>query len=139
MYRAQFPSLLPLSRLHLAAHCHPQAPSAKEWTPPFNVRRDEAGLEFQLGLPGVANDQLDIEIKDEQLVVSVKVPTTTESEESNGQWLRREWLPTNQVRRFDLPDNVDATAITAKMTNGLLSLRLPFHKESRPRKVDIAA
>jgi HSP20 family molecular chaperone IbpA len=131
MRSTTFPQAIFPIMQHMVAQCQPAA-----WAIPLNVRRTAEGLEFQLGLPGVGRDQIALEVKDEQLLVTINVPED-ESQETTTTWLRRELFPKSQVRRFDLPPHVDAGAITAKMTDGLLTIALPFQKDSLPRKIDI--
>jgi len=43
------------------------------------------------------------------------------------------------LRRFTLPESVDAEAIKASHTNGVLEVTLPKRPEVQPRRIEIKA
>ena len=41
------------------------------------------------------------------------------------------------ARSFTLPNTVDATKVTADYKNGVLTVKLPFREEARPRTITV--
>ena len=40
-------------------------------------------------------------------------------------------------RSFTLPNTVDATKVSAEYKNGVLTVKLPFREEARPRSINV--
>jgi HSP20 family protein len=97
-----------------------------KFVPQADILESEAGFELLLPLPGVAKDALTIDFQEGNLVISGerKAPATGEE---NGRKFRRVETAYGSFRRtFRLPDTVDATAIEAELTDGVLRVTLPF-------------
>ena len=41
------------------------------------------------------------------------------------------------TRSFTLPTTVDATRVAAEYKNGVLTVKLPFREEARPRTINV--
>lgn len=96
--------------------------------PPFtDVFADEHGYSLLADLPGVAPDKLEISVDDGKLVVVGK--RTAPADGKTEQELRR---------HFALPEDVDPTAIAAKLTDGVLEVTLPKRSELKPRRIAVA-
>ena len=92
------------------------------WLPTVDVREEEARYLVQVDLPGV--ESKDIEITAEKGVLTIK------GERANvGSFLRR----------FTLPENAQADAITAKQANGVLEVSIPKQAPAQPKKIEIQA
>ena len=77
----------------------------------------------QLDLPGVAKDAVKVRIDGRR--VSVEVPAPPKAELPEGQrLLHRERRPQHWARSFSLPQEVDQTASSARMEDGVLTLTL---------------
>lgn len=113
-------------------------PSSASWHPVVDVRdTDEAWL-FEVELPGVDPNQ--VEVTAEQRVLTVrgeKASTRREGEE--GRWLAVERLTGSFERRFRLPANVNEEGIEASFANGLLTVRVPKAEVPKPRRIAIKA
>ncbi|SHI68738.1 HSP20 family protein [Hymenobacter daecheongensis DSM 21074] len=96
------------------------------FVPQADVLESAAGFELLLPLPGVAKDTVAIDFQEGNLVISGerKAPAT-EGEEAP-KFRRVETAYGTFTRTFRLPDTVDATAIGAEMTDGVLRVTLPF-------------
>lgn len=92
------------------------------------VRRTDEGLEFQMLLPGVAPEDLELEVEGRWLTVRAK--SALWSEESDGE------APTIQ-RRFQLPFPVDGEAAVAELVHGVLTLALPRPASDAPRRITV--
>lgn len=87
-------------------------------------------------LPGVNKDQINIEVDNGQLTISVE--QDDESEVKDEKYLRRERHCCSMKRSFSL-DNVNEEEITAKMENGILRLDLPKKEPQKTisKKIDV--
>jgi HSP20 family protein len=102
--------------------------------PHYNVRQSEDAFELGVVLPGVRREDISLRLEDSVLQIDAR----REIPQPEG-WkpLRRE-LADAQYRlalRISIP--VDAEHISAKLENGILSLRLPIREEAQPRTIAI--
>lgn len=73
-------------------------------------------------LPGFNKEDININIEDERMTISVE--RKAESEDNKPNYLRRERFYGSYSRSFDL-SGIDADKISASYTDGVLSLNLP--------------
>ena len=103
--------------------------------PPYNIEKtDEDAYRITLAVAGFAEDELNIEAKEGQLVISGKKA----SAEGEAKYLHRGIAERAFERRFQLADHVRATsAVTA---NGLLHVDLvrEVPEALKPRTIQIA-
>ena len=98
-----------------------------------NVRDEEDAFVLTSLVPGLKADDLTINILED--VVTVE----GEFKQDENEYLLRE-LPSGSFRRsLRLPTPVDADKAEAKITDGVLTLRLPKAESARPKKIKIAA
>jgi HSP20 family protein len=65
---------------------------------------------------------------------------TSKAEEAEGrEYLMRELCPADFERRLQLPEAVNAAKAEATIENGLLTLRLPFAEEAKPKTIKVRA
>ena len=88
-------------------------------------------------LPGYKKEEINIDVKDDILTISAEKHTETNEEEKNG-YIRRERYYGSVSRSFNISE-VEASEITAKHENGVLTLTLPKKKEQIPQshKIEI--
>jgi HSP20 family protein len=92
--------------------------------PRVNVWDSPQGWVFEAEIPGVDPAKLEIEVEGRELSLKGS------RERSDGSELAFE-------RRFELPQDIAADGIKAKLTNGVLSINLPRHPASAARKVAV--
>jgi len=98
-----------------------------------NVRDEEDAFVLTALVPGLKAEDLTINILDD--VVTVE----GEFKQDESEYLMRE-LPAGPFRRsLRLPAAVNAEKSEAKITDGVLTLRLPKAESARPKKIKIAA
>lgn len=94
----------------------------------------DLGKEYivELDVPGYTKEQLDINFKNEKLVVTAiveEIETTEEDAvENNGRYVHRERTLNNAKRTIFLKD-VDPTKFKAKLENGVLTIRASKKEE----------
>jgi len=102
--------------------------------PMDTVRRDgEVVLRFDV--PGVDQDKIDVTVDKGVLTVSA---TREESKTEGENPVVRERRFGSFTRRVRLSDNLDAEAIEASHSGGVLEIRIPVREEAKPRKIAVS-
>jgi HSP20 family protein len=97
-----------------------------------NVRDEDEAFVLTALIPGVKADDLNIQVLEDVVRIEGK-PAEDENE-----YLLQE-LPNGSFRReLRLPSTLEADKVEAKITDGVLMLRLPKAESARPRKIKIA-
>jgi HSP20 family protein len=111
------------------------ASGARRWVPPMDLVETDDDFVLRADLPGLGEDDVDIEVKDNVLTVSGE----RESEhEARGEGYHRVERSFGRfARSLDLPEGVDAGAITAGFDRGVLEVRIPKPEERQPTRVEI--
>lgn len=88
-------------------------------------------------LPGYKKEEINVDVNDDILTISAERNSETNEEEKNG-YIRRERYYGSVSRSFNISE-VEASEITAKHENGVLTLTLPKKKEQLPQshKIEI--
>jgi len=95
-----------------------------------DIKENDKEYVLEAELPGVEKDEINLEVRDDLLTISVNHREDTQEEREN--YIRRERRVSSMSRSFQL-DNVRQEAITAKFENGILSVKLPKIQEGRAR------
>lgn len=97
------------------------------WHPAFDIQETDAAFVLRGDIPGM--DQKDIEVRVDEAVLVVRGERKAGAGEAGEDVrVRRERPQGRFVRRFRLPEDVDAAAIEAAYANGVLELSLPRRK-----------
>src|SRR5215211_486477 len=107
----------------------------RRWVPAMDLV--EVGDHFVLraDLPGMSEEDIDIECEDSTLTVSGERKA---EHEERGEGFHRVERSFGAFRRsLTLPDGVDPEAVAATFEKGVLEIRLPKPEERRPRRVSI--
>lgn len=98
-----------------------------------NVRDEEDALVLNALVPGLKAEDLTIQVL--QDVVHIE----GEFKASEEEFLMRE-LPGGSFRRtLRMPSEIEADKVEAKITDGVLTLRLPKAESARPKKIKVTA
>jgi HSP20 family protein len=108
----------------------------QNWVPPLDVWETESEVIYAFDLPGIPEDAISIEVKDETLSVSAEREKTEETSE-NG-FYRYERRYGTFARAVGLPQGVDQEQIAARYENGVLEIRVPKPTEATPRKIELS-
>jgi len=111
----------------------PQTRSA--FAPAVDVAEDPDSYRLRAELPGVAKENLSVEVKENRLVLSGRKEAKTEKEDRRYHYRETNYGEFSRV--FELPRNVKADAIEAEYKDGVLELRIPKVEESKPKTVEI--
>jgi len=102
-----------------------------EWinrsVPAANIEEKENSFVIKMAVPGVEKEDINIEIKDNQIIVSAGNETSEEEEKKN--YSRKEYSYKSFKRSFTLPKNVNDDQVEANYKNGELVVELPNSNE----------
>ncbi len=110
--------------------------TAQNGYPPYNIEKtDEDAYRITIAVAGFSDDELSIESRDGQLIISGK---KTEDEDKDRNYLHRGIATRAFEKRFQLADHVRATGATTE--NGLLHVDLvrEVPEALKPRKIEIS-
>jgi HSP20 family protein len=124
-----------VTRMMLFDPFAPLLPRTGAYLAPVDVRVGERDVVLTFDLPGLEADDIDIQLLDRELVLrgERKRPELGET----GTWVRAERPFGTFERRIQLPEGVDADAITASMDAGVLSLIVPKPERLTPKSIRI--
>ncbi len=106
------------------------------FVPACEVREEETAYVIGVDLPGVVEEDLTMEVKDNQLHLSGERKSQAPTEKV--QVLRSEVRLGKFARVFTLPQNVRAEGIVANFEHGVLTLVLPKEEKTRPMKITLS-
>lgn len=92
-------------------------------------------LVLKADLPGLAEDDVAIEVQDNVLTISGS--RHAEHEHNEQGWFRLERSYGTFSRSLTLPDGVDADGVEASFDRGVLEVRIPKPEERKPRRISI--
>lgn len=97
----------------------------------MDIIEHEKEFELLANLPGFKKDDVKISVHDNQL--SIEAVTSQRTEEKKGTVYRCERYSGSFRRNLLLPENSDLAKISAKMEDGVLTLKIP-KKEPSPKQ-----
>ena len=124
--RSKFPSLWD-NLVSTADEFSPLA-AARPTAPALNIQEGETAFLLEFAVPGYSKESFDIEVDNGSLSVSYTNENNTSIVQND--FSRKEFYHNAFKRSFIIPDSVDSAKITAKHTNGILSIELPKKEEA---------
>jgi HSP20 family protein len=106
------------------------------WVPPVDIYEAEnRDLVLKAELPDLNRDEIEVTVENNTLTLkgNKKLPTGVKEE----QYRRIERNYGSFSRSFTLPNTVDASKVGAEFKNGVLTVRLPFREEAKPRSINV--
>lgn len=111
----------------------PREGNMATWAPLADVMENDDGYEIHAELPGMSEDQIDIQVQDRELIIS--------GEMKNGQ-RGRTHRSTRRSGRFEyrtyLPSDIKTDKVSARLSNGILTVRVPKSDMAKPRRIEVA-
>ena len=105
------------------------------WVPTLDVWETENELVYAFDLPGIAQDQISLEVEDGTLTVSAQRERKQEiSRESFHRFERRFG---SFARTVGLPQGVSEDAIKASYHDGVLEVHVPKPEQAKPKRIQI--
>jgi len=107
---------------------------AETWAPLSDIEETEDAYLVELEVPGVDKDEIIVEVSEGELDVHGEI-----REKERSGVVRKQ---TRHIGQFDyrtsLPPNSDTENISAELTNGVLTVRVPKGEQARPHRVEIS-
>jgi len=111
--------------------------STRVWSPLVDVYEDADAIVIKTDLPGVSQDDIDIEMNNDML--TIRGERKFDDEERRERYVRIERQYGAFQRTFTIGIAVESDKIKAVFKNGILELTLPKAEITKPRKVQVAA
>lgn len=107
------------------------------WSPPVDIYETDTALVMKAELPGFTKDDIQIELKENALVI--RGERKREDEVKEGSFHRTERVYGAFQRSFLLPTTVDQGKVQATYKDGVLELRLPKVEQAQPKRISIGS
>ena len=106
------------------------------WVPPVDIYETDAhDLVIKAELPDMTREDIEVTVENNTLTLKGerKLPADVKEE----QFRRVERAYGAFTRSFTLPNTVDASKVSAEYKHGVLTVKLPFREEARPRTINV--
>ncbi len=111
--------------------------SAGSFVPPVDVYEDEHNLVLKLEVPGVNEEDLDVQVENNTLTVKGERKFEKEEKEENFHRIERRYG--TFLRTFRLPNTVDSEKVEANYDKGILKISLAKRAEAKPKQIKVGA
>ena len=105
------------------------------WAPRVDINETDKEVTLDVELPGLEKKDVTVEVRDNTLTISGE--RTNEKKTDDNYCRRVERHYGKFERTFSLSDEVDASKISAKYKNGVLSLALPKTEKALPKEITV--
>src|ERR1700759_3687567 len=117
----------------------PAALADMPWVPLADLSETDDAYLVKAELPGVNKDKVNVQLQDREIVISGEIP---EPEPGAGKADAPPRHPgTRRTGRFELrtylPGDVNADAVAAQLSDGILTVTIPKSEAAKPRKIEI--
>ena len=109
----------------------------RRWAPAVDLFEREDSLVLKADLPGLGEDDVKIEVRDNVLTISGERQAEF-GDKQNG-YYRVERAFGSFSRSLTLPEGVDADRIGASFRNGVLEVTIPKPEQKQPRRIEISS
>jgi len=103
------------------------------FTPLVNLHQDADGFTLEVEIPGVNKQGVEVTVEDGKLILGGHRAAPGDF----GRPVHRERKAGEYRRVFDLDPSIDATRISARIEQGLLTVHLPKTEAVKPRKITV--
>lgn len=106
------------------------------WVPAVDIfENDKKELVLKAELPDVKKEDVSVTVENNTLTLSGERKLDSEVKKENYHRIERAYGSFS--RSFSLPATVDTGKIGAEFKNGVLTVRLPFREEAKPRSIAV--
>jgi len=109
--------------------------SSGNFIPPVDVYEDANRLVLKLEVPGISQEDLQIDLENQTLTVKGERKFVNDEKEENFHRIERRYG--SFVRSFTLPSTVEPESAQASYDNGVLAITLPKKEAGKPKQVPI--
>ena len=104
------------------------------YRPATDILEREDGFYIYMDLPGVAREDLSIDLQEDELTV---VGRTSLEQGDDEHFVEMQFGDCEYVRSVSVTDIVDRERIRANLEDGVLELHLPKLEKTRPKRIEI--
>jgi HSP20 family protein len=108
---------------------------SQRWVPAMDLVEADDHFLLKADLPGLGEEDVSIEIRDNALTISGERKAEYEKRERG--WYRVERATGRFSRSLTLPDGVDPDAVNAHFDRGVLEVWIPKPEARKPRRIAI--
>ncbi len=102
---------------------------------PMDLYRDGDHYVLTADLPGVDPGSVDIDVDGQLLTIRAERTLPT----GDGvKWITREREAASFVRQLNLGQGIDTESISARYSNGVLSVMIPVSEKAKPRRIEVS-
>lgn len=101
-------------------------------TPAVDIYETKNGLTVVADMPGVAKDDLNIQVEEGILTIQGRTTLSRRSHPTS-----EEYKLYNYFRQFQMSEDVDNDRIEAALENGVLTLNLPKAEHAKPKRIEV--
>lgn len=135
-----FPMMRAFRPTHKAHTCETplgvwNANEATVWQPRADILASATQFSIIMDLPGLAKEEVSIQLKDQLLTIFGK--RDTETSEATAKTIRTERWRGRFSRSFRLPQTADQEQIKASFANGVLTVEIPKKSEAPATEIQI--
>ena len=106
------------------------------WVPAVDIFESENhDLVLKAELPGMNREDIEVTVENSTLALKGTKAFNAEVKEENYRRIERSYGTFH--RSFNLPNTVDASKVSAEYRNGVLTVKLPFREEAKPRTINV--
>lgn len=99
-----------------------------------NIYESDNGYIVKLALPGVKNEDIDVNYSDG--ILEIKAHRNVDvSDDVQKLYINRKSF--DFTRKFKLPNSIDVDKIEAKLENGLLTIDIPKSEKAKPKTIEV--
>jgi HSP20 family protein len=111
-----------------------QTKTGLTFIPAVDIFENEEALTMMAEMPGVDQQGLHIDLKDNQISILGEVAEQATPQERT---LLKEFETGRYFRQFNLSEVIDQNKISAHLRNGILKLVLPKVEKAKPRRIEV--
>ena len=106
------------------------------WNPAVDIFETEShDLVLKAELPGMNRDDIEVSVENGTLVLKGQKKFDAEVKEERYRRIERSYGQFH--RSFTLPNTVEASKVGADYKNGVLTVKLPFREDAKPRTINV--
>jgi len=106
-----------------------------DWYPPVDIFEKEDGITIIMEIPGVSEEDIDLQITDG--VLTVRGEKKLPYEKNNENFYRLERNFGKFARSFALPNSVDQNKVKASLKEGILKIEIGKRDEIKPKVIKV--
>ncbi|MEW6323401.1 MAG: Hsp20/alpha crystallin family protein [Acidobacteriota bacterium] len=105
------------------------------WVPPVDIYEADGALVLKAELPDMKREDIDVSVENSTLTIRGERKLDQTIKQENFHRVERAYGAFS--RSFTLPATVDSSKIQAEYKQGVLTVRLPFREEAKPRSINV--